>query len=166
MPPLCSQTMEFWEYCFSECPLFRNHGILGVLFFRMPPVWKPWNFGSTVFQNAPCSETMEFWEYCFSECSLFGNHGILGVLFFRMPPVWKPWHSGSTIFQNAPCSEIMASWENCKWKPAKLGYNVKIPPFSSGLFRRCRPRASKICSRAVRKGPSEKGGILAQNNLF
>ena len=96
-----------------------------------------------------CSQTMEFWEYCFSECPLFGNHGILGVLFFRMPPVRKPWNFGSTVFQNAPCLEIMAFWEYCKWKPAKLGYNVKIPPFSSGLFRRCRPRDSKICPRTA-----------------
>ena len=27
---------------------------------------------------------------------------------------------------------------------------AKIPPFSEGLWRRCRPRASKICPRAVR----------------
>ena len=47
----CSETMAFWEYCFSECPLFGNHGILG----RMPP----------------CLETMAFWEYCFPECHLF-----------------------------------------------------------------------------------------------
>ena len=72
-----------------ESSLFANHGILGVLFFRMLPVSvrKPWHFGSTVFQNAPCSETMAFWEYCFPECSLFTNHGILGVLFSRMLPV-------------------------------------------------------------------------------
>ena len=47
----CLETMEFWEYCFSECPLFGNHGILGVLFFRMPPVWKSWHSGSTVNGN-------------------------------------------------------------------------------------------------------------------
>ena len=31
-------------------------------------IWKPWHYGSTVFQNAPCSEseTMALWEYCFS----------------------------------------------------------------------------------------------------
>ena len=57
-------------------------------------------------------------------------------------------------------------------------YNVKIPPFSSGLFQRCRPRACKtalgpratLCGpRAVLEalglhlfqGPSEKGGILS-----
>ena len=63
-----SKTMAFWEYCFSECPQFGNHGIMGVLFFRMPPVQnqKPWHYGSTVFHNAPCSETMALWEYCFS----------------------------------------------------------------------------------------------------
>ena len=56
-----SKTMAFWEYCFSEYPLFGNHGILG----RMPP----------------CSETTAFW----AECPLFGNHGILGrnSTFFR-----------------------------------------------------------------------------------
>ena len=54
-----SETMALWEYCFSECPLFGNHGIMGVLFFRMPPVQKPWHYGSTVFHNAPCSETKQ-----------------------------------------------------------------------------------------------------------
>ena len=81
-----------WEYCFSECPLFGNDGILG----RMPPVRKPRHSG----QNAPCSETMAFWGECppvgkpwhsgqnapssetmafWEECPLFENHGILGV---------------------------------------------------------------------------------------
>ena len=52
------KTMALWEYCFSECPLFRirNHGIMGVLFFIMPPVWKPWHYGSTVFHNAMVSD--------------------------------------------------------------------------------------------------------------
>ena len=53
-----SKTMAFWEYCFSECPQFGNHGIMGVLFFRMPPVQnqKPWHYGSTVFHNAMVSD--------------------------------------------------------------------------------------------------------------
>ena len=46
----------------------ENHGIMGVLFFRMPPVQnqKPWHYGSTIVHNAPCLETMALWEYCFS----------------------------------------------------------------------------------------------------
>ena len=104
------KTAFFGMRLLNATTLLTNHGILGVLFFRMPPVWKPWNFGSTVFQNAPCLETMEFWEYCFSECPLFGNHGILGVLFFRMPPVWKSWHSGSTVNGNRQNWGIMLKY--------------------------------------------------------
>ena len=73
-----------------ESSLFANHGILGVLFFRMLPVSvrKPWHFGSTVFQNAPCSQTMAFWEYCFPECSLFVYYKSGGIL-EKMPPSKK-----------------------------------------------------------------------------
>ena len=68
-------------------------------------------------------------------------------------------------------------------KPAKPGYNVKMPPFSSGHWKRCCPRTSKtvlgtramlyvprtvleVLGRHLFQSPSEKGGILAQNFGF
>ena len=60
-------------------------------------------------------------------------------------------------------------------KLSKPVNNVKTPPFSSGLWKRCRPRASKTAlglrpravlealGRHLFQSPSKKGGVLAQN---
>ena len=158
--------MAFWDYCFTECPLFgiRNYGILGRLFSRMPPVRKPWHSGKTVFQNAPCSETMAFWEGCFPECHGFWTGGIL-----------NPECRGFRVI--CPSLSLLNKVREKWYKPVN---NVKIPPFSSGHWNRCRPRASKTAlgpratlyspqavlealGQHLFQSPSEKGRILAHN---
>ena len=62
-------------------------------------------------------------------------------------------------------------------KPAKPVNNVKTPPFSSGIWKRYRPRASKTAlglrpwavlealGRHLFQNPSKKGGVLAHYTL-
>ena len=93
-------------------------------------------------QNAMVSKQGAFCP----ECHGFQTGGILP----RMPWFQNRGHSEKQYSQNAMVSMSSAHHSRCllkhfslreKWcKPVN---NVKIPPFSSGLLKRCRPRAPK-----------------------
>ena len=108
-----------------------------------------------------------------------------------------PWfvnkeHSENQSSQNAMVCEHFLKFQNVFFslkimliiyyyiyngKPAKSVNNVKFPPFSSGIWKRCSPRASetalglrpwavlKALGRPLFQKPMKKGGVLAQNNL-
>ena len=121
-------------------------------------------------------KTMAFWEYYFSECPS-SNRGHSEKQYSHNAMVFKqggilpimPWFLKNSLKKLLSQKEVV--------KPCN---NVKIPPFSSGHWNRCRPRASKtalgpratLCGpravlealgRHLFQSPSEKGGILAQN---
>ena len=118
---------------------------------------------------------MAFWEYYFSECPS-SNRGHSEKQYSHNAMVFKqggilpimPWFLKNSLKTLLSQRKVV--------KPCN---NVKIPPFSSGHWNRCRPRASKtalgpratLCGpravlealgRHLFQSPSEKGGILAQ----
>ena len=119
------------------------------------------------------------------------KHGILGILFFRIPTVHglqrdsilenntakMPWFVNISL----NLKMYLYSLKICliinldDGKLAKTVNNVRTPPFSSGIWKRCCPRASKTAlglrpravletlGRHLFQSPSKKGGVLAQN---
>ena len=114
--------MAFWEYCFSECPLFKQ----GAFWKTVLPECHGFQTRGHSAQNAMVSKQGAFCPEC---------HGF-----------WTGGHST----QNAMVSVSSVHHSRCSLKHLSLREkwykpvnNVKIPPFSSGLLKRCRPRASK-----------------------
>ena len=121
-------------------------------------------------------KTMAFWEYYFSECPS-SNRGHSEKQYSHNAMVFKqggilpimPW------FLKKSLKTLLS-----QRKVVKPCNNVKIPPFSSGHWNRCRPWASitalgpraTLCGpravlealgRHLFQSPLEKGGILAQS---
>ena len=149
---------------------------------------------------------MAFWEYYFSECPssnrghsekqyshnamVFKQGGILPIMpwFLNRGHSEKQYSHNAMVFKQGGILPIMPWFLKnslktllSQRKVVKPCNNVKIPPFSSGHWNRCRPRASKtalgpratLCGpravlealgRHLFQSPSEKGGILAHNH--
>ena len=77
---------SLWED--GICGVIKNRGIMGVRFFRMPPVEKRGILGLLVSRMTPVWKP-RYSENTFFRMPPFGNCGILAILFSRMLPVYK-----------------------------------------------------------------------------